>query len=208
MRKRAGGFTLIEVLVVITVIGVLMGLLLPAILKSRGVADMTKCASNLKQLGVGFSIYLNESMNLYPPAIYTTSGPWKGKSWADLVRPKLNLGKLDDTYQVVDLFQGPDWIKYKQFQCPANRMTTGGGGRFSYGYNLNCSGLNQNTVKADMIVLHCANHYGPSPVNGRLANPGNHGDGFDSYLFSDGHVEKSNTFYKTAANKAPWISVY
>jgi prepilin-type N-terminal cleavage/methylation domain-containing protein len=69
------GFTLIELLVVIAIIGVLMGLLLPAIEHARHQGYIDKCASNLRQIGLGISMYANENQGNYPRTLYDPTKP-------------------------------------------------------------------------------------------------------------------------------------
>lgn len=65
-RRRVGGFTLVELLVVIVIIGILMALLLPAISRAIREARVRTCASNLRQLYSMLHIYASKNRGFWP----------------------------------------------------------------------------------------------------------------------------------------------
>ncbi len=62
------GFTLIELLVVIAIIAILAALLLPALAAVKARGWRTQCASNMRQLGMGFPMFANDNDDMLPPA--------------------------------------------------------------------------------------------------------------------------------------------
>lgn len=98
MSRRALAFTLIELLVVVAIIAVLMAILLPSLSGARRQAQTTACASNLRQVGLAHTMYLEENAGrpTYDYLAKDARGPGKpavATFWFRLLRPYL--GKQD-----------------------------------------------------------------------------------------------------------------
>lgn len=64
--RRPSGFTLLELLVVISIIAVLAALLLPVLSAAKRRAAQTTCINDLKQLGVGMKIFVDDNNDTFP----------------------------------------------------------------------------------------------------------------------------------------------
>src|SRR5687768_9115690 len=70
--RTCRGCTLVELLVVIGIIAVLIAMLLPSLNKAREAAKTAACLSNLRQIGQGMLMYVNDSKGWV-----TSSAPWE-----------------------------------------------------------------------------------------------------------------------------------
>lgn len=90
---RGGGFTLIEVLVAILIIGILASLLLPALGSAKGKGHRVACVNRLKQWGTAFQLYADENrgwlddIHRWQSATYTD--PWSGERRTNSYAPYL-----------------------------------------------------------------------------------------------------------------------
>lgn len=83
---RRAGFTLVELLVVMAIVGLLASLLFPAMQSSLMSARRAACASNMRQLGLGFMLYAAVHDGQLPPTSHSTGGNAAG-AWIALLKP-------------------------------------------------------------------------------------------------------------------------
>jgi prepilin-type N-terminal cleavage/methylation domain-containing protein/prepilin-type processing-associated H-X9-DG protein len=81
-ERRSRGFTLIELLVVIAIIAILAAILFPVFAQAREAARKASCLSNLKQIGTGWMMYVQDYDEQTPMNAWTTEG--KNAGWRAL----------------------------------------------------------------------------------------------------------------------------
>jgi len=112
-RNARKGFTLIELLVVIAIIAILAAILFPVFAKAREKARQITCASNLKQIGIGLAMYIQDYDESYPSGTDSNyNGSTDLNGWAGQINPYLkSLGILkcpdDATAPITGVTVGP-----------------------------------------------------------------------------------------------------
>jgi prepilin-type N-terminal cleavage/methylation domain-containing protein len=140
-RNPKSAFTLVELLTAITIIGILVSLLLPAVQAAREAARNMQCRNNLKQIGVAMHARAEET-GTFPPGYYWLSGSSNDSygneaTWVTFLLPYLDQRNMYDTIDwtsTAGSFGGAWGSPYKYrpitsalltvMQCPSSSRVT------------------------------------------------------------------------------------
>ena len=106
MRRK--GFTLVELLVVVTIIALLIGILMPQLRGAKAQAKRSACANNLRQIGIALQAYLVDNNDRFPFASHV---PSYGSFPLDTPEP----------IYIADVLRPYLSEQVKVFQCPNDR---------------------------------------------------------------------------------------
>jgi len=119
------GFSLLELLVVIGIIGLLLVILLPALEHVRHQSYITKCASNLRQIGNGIQMYENENAGNFPRTVYVPTAPLTAGTGVNSPDPFTNGGpSANDLTAGIFLLMKYEKLPPILFICPYNDETS------------------------------------------------------------------------------------
>jgi prepilin-type N-terminal cleavage/methylation domain-containing protein len=156
--SRQAGFTLVELLVVIAIIAILASLLLTGLSRAKQMADNAVCRNNLRQIGIGLSLYVAD-FSAYPAyqtapfSLPNSPGVLYAKLWAQFLEPYAGSKWPKDNYKGKLIANSAG---RGVFACPGYNKVKGVYGTFSQGlcgaYAYNTGSGNQNIYSGGVIT--------------------------------------------------------
>ena len=145
-RARTGGFTLVELLVVIGIIALLISILLPALSRAREQGNAIKCLANVRTLATAFQMYAQNSKGYFPacsrfPAANVRSEDWIWYQETAVPPSGTAAGRpVPDLQQsAITLYLGK--VSAEIFRCPSDaidaHVNAAPSGVFKYSYAMN-----------------------------------------------------------------------
>jgi len=128
------GFTLVELLVVLAILGVLLGLLLPAVQRVRDAAARIDCGNRLRQIGLALHGY-HDANRVLPPAVRGQAGDFPYLSWHARILPFVEQAALWQQTRAAFAQQSQFWIvpphvglgtELPVYTCPSNPLVAAG----------------------------------------------------------------------------------
>jgi len=152
-RRTEPAFTLVELLVVIAVIGVLAGLLLPALARAKEKSRAAQCINNLRQWGLAFRMYADDNDDFLPrrgQGVQTLALINRPDDWFNALPPYFGQAPYD---LMVSNNAMPDAQAPSVFICPTAE-NPGGTYFLPYGMNMNLSPWNLPlAIKFSQVML-------------------------------------------------------
>ena len=139
-------FTMVELLVVISIIAILASMLLPALSKARAAAKTISCANNLKQIGLGIALYTTDYMGYFPP-VAQTAPAGDANTWAVMIYTYIGGKEVSGHFyqKRLSILECPS--DAKMATCPQNNTHY-----LAYGFNQYLSGNNYNVIPSPKLI--------------------------------------------------------
>ncbi len=125
IRRAAKGFSILEILICVTIVAILVSLLLPVLTRVRETGYSAVCASNLRQINMGFEGYLGDNRGVFPAFTIDPEWNYGGVVFAGLDHhPVLDNARPINVYMGAFVQDTESATAALHFRCPADAGVT------------------------------------------------------------------------------------